>query len=335
MIGSSVGRRPAPADALPGHHRRASSRWSRARPGGASSARSSSTTTPRRWRGGAAPGRPRTRGGRPRCASGSRSTPRCRRSDRSTRTGSSPRRARGRPRSRSRRRVRTRDEDLARVEAVRDALGPGGKVRVDANGGWDVDGAVAAIRALARAAGGLEYVEQPCASVDELAAVRRRVDVPVAADESIRRAEDPLLRRACARPPTSRCSRSRRSGACAPRSGWPRRSACRAWCRRRSRARWGSRRASRWPGRCPTCPTPAASAPPTCSPPTSSRPRCTRWPASWTCPGTRPSPTRTCSHVTTRIRTRGSGGPPACAGYRLSPGRPPREPAPSTRSTPT
>lgn len=83
-------------------------------------------------------------------------------------------------------------EDLARVEAVRDALGPGGRVRVDANGGWDVDGAVAAIGALARAAGGLEYVEQPCASVEELAAVRRRVDVPVAADESIRRAEDPL-----------------------------------------------------------------------------------------------------------------------------------------------
>ncbi|MDD7965151.1 o-succinylbenzoate synthase [Actinomycetospora lemnae] len=83
-------------------------------------------------------------------------------------------------------------QDLARVEAVRDALGPDGRVRVDANGGWDVDGAVAAITALARAAGGLEYVEQPCASVDELAAVRRRVDVPVAADESIRRAEDPL-----------------------------------------------------------------------------------------------------------------------------------------------
>ncbi|MDD7937815.1 o-succinylbenzoate synthase [Actinomycetospora lutea] len=83
-------------------------------------------------------------------------------------------------------------EDLARLEAVRDALGPGGRVRVDANGGWDVDGAVAAIGALARAADGLEYVEQPCASVDELAAVRRRVDVPVAADESIRRADDPL-----------------------------------------------------------------------------------------------------------------------------------------------
>ena len=82
-------------------------------------------------------------------------------------------------------------EDLMRVEAVRDALGPEGKVRVDANGAWSVDDAVAAIRALERAAGGLEYVEQPCASVEGLAAVRRRVDVPIAADESIRRAADP------------------------------------------------------------------------------------------------------------------------------------------------
>ncbi len=83
-------------------------------------------------------------------------------------------------------------EDLARVEAVRDALGPGGAIRVDANGLWDVDTAVAQIRQLDRAAGGLQYVEQPCATVDELAAVRRRVEVPIAADESIRRAEDPL-----------------------------------------------------------------------------------------------------------------------------------------------
>lgn len=83
-------------------------------------------------------------------------------------------------------------EDLARVEAVRDALGPGGRVRVDANGAWDLDTAVRMVRLLDRAAGGLEYVEQPCRSVAELAAVRRRVDVPVAADESIRRAGDPL-----------------------------------------------------------------------------------------------------------------------------------------------
>lgn len=83
-------------------------------------------------------------------------------------------------------------DDLARVEAVRDALGPGGHVRVDANARWSVDEAVTAIRALDRAAGGLQYVEQPCVSLPDLAAVRRRVDVRIAADESIRRAEDPL-----------------------------------------------------------------------------------------------------------------------------------------------
>ena len=83
-------------------------------------------------------------------------------------------------------------EDLARLEAVRDALGPDGAVRVDANGVWDVDTAVAHIAAMDAAAGGLEYVEQPCRTIDELAAVRRRVTVRIAADESIRRAEDPL-----------------------------------------------------------------------------------------------------------------------------------------------
>lgn len=82
-------------------------------------------------------------------------------------------------------------DDLARIEAVRDAIGPGGLIRVDANGGWEVDEAIAAIRALDQAAGGLEYVEQPCAAVEDLAAVRRVVDVPIAADESIRRAADP------------------------------------------------------------------------------------------------------------------------------------------------
>jgi O-succinylbenzoate synthase len=81
-------------------------------------------------------------------------------------------------------------QDMARVEAVRDALGPAGKVRVDVNGGWDVDTAARMIRALDRF--DLEYVEQPCATLEELARVRLRVDVPVAADESIRRADDPM-----------------------------------------------------------------------------------------------------------------------------------------------
>ncbi|GAB2863643.1 o-succinylbenzoate synthase [Actinocorallia aurea] len=81
-------------------------------------------------------------------------------------------------------------DDLARVEAVRDAIGPGGKVRIDVNGAWDVERAVRMIGLLDRF--DLEYVEQPCATVEELAAVRRRVNVPIAADESIRRAEDPF-----------------------------------------------------------------------------------------------------------------------------------------------
>jgi len=85
-------------------------------------------------------------------------------------------------------------DDMARVEAVRDALGPDGRVRVDVNGRWSVDDAFARLRELARF--GLEYAEQPCAGVDELADLRRRlahagVDVLIAADESIRRSGDP------------------------------------------------------------------------------------------------------------------------------------------------
>ncbi|MBE7701897.1 o-succinylbenzoate synthase [Oerskovia sp. Sa1BUA8] len=82
--------------------------------------------------------------------------------------------------------------EVARLEAVRDALGPGGRIRVDANGGWTLDEALRRLPLLDRAAGGLEYVEQPCASVADLAAVRRSTSVLVAADESIRRAEDPF-----------------------------------------------------------------------------------------------------------------------------------------------
>ncbi|GLY35504.1 o-succinylbenzoate synthase [Amycolatopsis sp. NBRC 101858] len=83
-------------------------------------------------------------------------------------------------------------DDCERVAAVRDALGPSGAVRVDANMAWDVDTAVRAITDLDKAAGGLEYAEQPCPTIEDLAAVRRRVPVRIAADESIRRAEDPL-----------------------------------------------------------------------------------------------------------------------------------------------
>jgi len=85
-------------------------------------------------------------------------------------------------------------DDIARVEAVRDAIGPAGRVRVDANGAWDVGHAARMLAELAPF--GLEYAEQPCASLAELAELRGRVSVPLAADESIRRAEDPLAVRA-------------------------------------------------------------------------------------------------------------------------------------------
>lgn len=84
-------------------------------------------------------------------------------------------------------------QDVARVRAVRDAMGPEGRIRVDANGGWNVDEAEHAIHALAPF--DLEYVEQPCPTVDELAEIRTRtkyMGIPIAADESVRRAEDPL-----------------------------------------------------------------------------------------------------------------------------------------------
>jgi len=84
-------------------------------------------------------------------------------------------------------------DDVARVAAARDYLGPSGRVRVDANGAWTLDEAERAIHALAPY--DLEYVEQPCATVEELAELRARVaymGIPIAADESVRRAEDPL-----------------------------------------------------------------------------------------------------------------------------------------------
>jgi o-succinylbenzoate synthase len=84
--------------------------------------------------------------------------------------------------------------DASRVEAVRDALGPAGAIRVDANGAWDVGEAERSLRELAPF--GLEYAEQPCGTLAEMAELRRLLDVPLAADESIRRAEDPLAVRA-------------------------------------------------------------------------------------------------------------------------------------------
>ncbi|MBC3186084.1 o-succinylbenzoate synthase [Corynebacterium sp. zg-331] len=83
-------------------------------------------------------------------------------------------------------------DDMARVAAVREEV-PRARIRVDANRGWSLDQAVAAARHL----GPLDYMEQPCATAEELAALReilknKGIAVPVAADESIRRASDPF-----------------------------------------------------------------------------------------------------------------------------------------------
>jgi len=83
----------------------------------------------------------------------------------------------------------TLEDDVGRVDAVRSAVGPSGKIRIDANGAWSTDEAIKAIAALAHC--GLEYVEQPCATIAECAELRRRVAVPIAIDEGIRRAADP------------------------------------------------------------------------------------------------------------------------------------------------
>ena len=74
-------------------------------------------------------------------------------------------------------------DDADRVAAVREAVGPWPALRVDANGGWSVNEAVHAIRAIEEH--DLEFVEQPCRSLRELADVRQRVSTPIAADESV------------------------------------------------------------------------------------------------------------------------------------------------------
>ena len=84
-------------------------------------------------------------------------------------------------------------DDVARVRETRRLIGPAGRIRLDANGAWNLDEAEHAVRALEQF--DLEYVEQPCATVTELAELRRRIhriDVLVAADESVRKAADPL-----------------------------------------------------------------------------------------------------------------------------------------------
>jgi O-succinylbenzoate synthase len=90
-------------------------------------------------------------------------------------------------------------QDVDRVSAVVDVLGSSARVRVDANGAWSVRDAVDALTRLAVACkpAVFEYAEQPCATLAELAELRTAlaragVDIAIAADESVRKAADPL-----------------------------------------------------------------------------------------------------------------------------------------------
>ncbi|WP_405058132.1 dipeptide epimerase [Kribbella sp. NBC_01505] len=75
--------------------------------------------------------------------------------------------------------------DVERVRRVRDAIGPGPRLRLDANQGWSRRDAVTAIRALEDC--DLELVEQPVAAGDleGMAWVTDRVNTPILADESV------------------------------------------------------------------------------------------------------------------------------------------------------
>jgi len=82
-------------------------------------------------------------------------------------------------------------DDVERVRAVRDALGPTGRIRLDANGSWTLDEAEHAIRDMELL--DLDYVEQPVSDLSDMAELRRRISrlgIQVAADESIRRFAD-------------------------------------------------------------------------------------------------------------------------------------------------
>lgn len=83
-------------------------------------------------------------------------------------------------------------EDEARVAAIRDALeveGVDGSIRLDANARWSLPQAQEALSRLARY--GIEYVEQPCALLEDIARLREETTVPIAVDEGIRLADDP------------------------------------------------------------------------------------------------------------------------------------------------
>ena len=83
------------------------------------------------------------------------------------------------------------DRDVERLQAVRRAF-PDGRIRIDVNARWTLRQAREMLPRLADAAGGIEYVEQPLPDLGELAELRSVIDVPIAVDEGVRQAADPI-----------------------------------------------------------------------------------------------------------------------------------------------
>jgi O-succinylbenzoate synthase len=78
-------------------------------------------------------------------------------------------------------------EDLHRLDVIR-TLRPSAAIRLDVNGLWKVDEAETFINS----AGQIDYVEQPCATIEELCELKKRIDVKIVGDEVLRKSPDPF-----------------------------------------------------------------------------------------------------------------------------------------------
>jgi O-succinylbenzoate synthase len=85
------------------------------------------------------------------------------------------------------------EEDILRISTAREIV-PGAKIRIDVNGNWGVNEAVTALRSIIDRTGEIEYVEQPCATVEELRQVKSKFgnSLTITGDEVIRKAANPL-----------------------------------------------------------------------------------------------------------------------------------------------
>jgi O-succinylbenzoate synthase len=78
-------------------------------------------------------------------------------------------------------------EDIARINTIR-SLRPSSTIRIDANGLWSVDQAVSFLQSV----GNIEYIEQPCATIEELRELKQQINVKIVGDEVLRKAKDPF-----------------------------------------------------------------------------------------------------------------------------------------------